>query len=133
MIAPLVVWLIILIFIFPVYLLSVIIFGLWRIFVNFIVWKWKPDYIEHFSSRELSFACDDFNGRIRKNVINVSILNGELKIEELREGIRSRLFSSDYFIKLQCRPVLFLGYWFWERTSVNVSIVYDKILPNTRK
>jgi len=117
---PLIVWMLILIFIFPVYLFSIIIFGIYRLLVNFIVWKWKPDFIEHFSSRELSFACDDFNGKVRKNVLNVSILNGNLSAPKLREGIRTRLFTQKYFTKLQCRPVLFMGYWFWEKTSVNL-------------
>lgn len=123
MLAPLLVWVIILLFVFPIYLLAVIVFGFWRIVVNFIVWKWKPDLVAHFTSRDLAFTSDDFEGNIRKTIINVTVLKGSLDIDVLREGVKHRLLNNPFCFKMHCRPLLYMGYWFWQRTEVNVSQV----------
>ena len=121
MFVPLILWALILLFVFPVYLFALIIFGTYRLLINFIVWKWKPDLVAHFTSRDLMFTCDDFTGKVRKSVINVTVLEGSLSLQNLREEISKRLLSKPYFFKLHCRPTLFMGYWFWQKTDLNVS------------
>jgi hypothetical protein len=121
MFVPLILWALIFLLIFPFYVLSVIIFGLYRLLINFIVWKWKPDLVAHFTSRDLAFTSDDFRGKVRKSVINVTVVDGRLTLEALRTQLRQRLLAKPFFFKLHARPVLFMGYWFWQNTDLHVS------------
>jgi len=133
MLIPLIVWVVILLFVFPVYLLAVIVFGFWRLVVNFIVWKWKPGFVAHFTSRDLAFTCDDFEGKVRKAIINVTVLKGRTDLETLREGIRARLLSNPFCFKMHCTPILYMGYWFWQKTEVHVSQTLPLTFPTRNK
>ena len=124
MILPLILWIVIIVIVLPIAALITVPLVVWRVIVNCAGRLLRPDLVGRLSSRDLVFTSDSFYGKARKNVISCSITKGSMQIQDLRKRFRARILDRPEYFKLKCRPVLFLGYWFWQYTSDNVSSSY---------
>ncbi|CAG7785077.1 unnamed protein product [Allacma fusca] len=122
MLLPLILWIVILVIVFPIAAIITVPLVVWRLTVNLIAIFWRKDLVGCLSSRDLVFTSDDFYGKARKNVISCSITFGSMSIHDLRSTFKERILDKPVYSKLKCRPILFMGYWFWKNDCLNPEI-----------
>lgn len=121
MLMPIILWVLIFILFMPFYIVSMAIFVIYRLIVNLIVWAFKPDLVSHLTSRDIVFTSDDFDGSVRKNLVNLAVIDGIVDIEAFREVFKKRILSKPIYNRLNCRPTIFMGYYFWKLQDYKVS------------
>ena len=121
MLLPFILWIVLILIVLPILAIITIPLMIWRAIVNIIVNLFRKDLVGKLSSRDLVFTSDDFYGKARKNVISCSITLGGMNINDLRRTFKQNVLDKTDFLKLKCRPIQFLGYWFWQYSVDNVS------------
>jgi predicted MPP superfamily phosphohydrolase len=121
MLMPLLLWILIILFILPPWTVCMFFFLIWRLIVNFIVWASRPDLVAHLTSRDIVFTSDDFDGKVRKNLTNCAVVDGPIDLAQFRTEVKKRIIDRPYYQRLNCRPVIFFGYYFWQKQDYQVS------------
>lgn len=87
--------------------------------------KTRSDLVEALDSRDLVFTGDEYYGKPRKCVISCTVLSGQVSLQTLREKFQKNVLDKPQFFRLCCRPKRFLGYWFWQKTEIQVCPLAD--------
>lgn len=124
MILPLILWICLIVLVLPVYLVIVIPLGIWRILIDLLA-KTRPNIVEPLDSRDLVFTGDDYYGKPRKCVISCIVMSGSVTLETLREKFQKNVLDKPNFFRLHSRPKRFLGYWYWQKTEIQVRVFFS--------